>query len=163
MVTNSVSPYEGALVWVGQPSSGISQTTGQTWKVVDFVLKYTDGQMQERFIALNASGVERVDKLLSLPLGTILRVDFQITARKSEYNGQEKWWGTLSVFRITPVPQQQAQTGPTAQSQPVQQGQNFPPYPPQQQAYGAQPAMQQPIQQPMMPMPAVKSEDDLPF
>lgn len=157
MVTNSISPFEGALVWVGQPSSGTSQTTGQPWKVVDFVLKYTDHKMQEQFMVLTASGVERVDKLLTLPLGTVLRVDFQITARKSDYNGQEKWWGSLSVFRITPVVAQQAQPA----QQPAQQGPQtpgqWPVYPPQQPVY----------QQPQQPMQAPASmetpSDDLPF
>lgn len=151
MVTNSVSPFEGALVWVGTPSQGTSQSTGLPWKVVDFVLKYTDHKMQEQYMVLTASGVERVDKLLSLPIGTMLRVDFQITARKSDYNGQEKWWGSLAVFRITPVVMQQAQQ--SQPQQPVQQGLNIPTYPPQQ-----QPAY--PVQQPQAP---IAPEDDLPF
>jgi hypothetical protein len=157
MVTNSISPFEGSLVWVGTPNSGTSQSTGQPWKMVDFVLKYTDHKMQEQYIALTASGVERVDKLIALPLGTMLRVEFQISARKSEYNGQERWWGALNVFRITPVaqghPAQQA-----APQQPVQQGLNFPQYPPQ------QPVYQQPAQQPVpAPAPAAPPSDDLPF
>ena len=152
MVTNSISPFEGSLVWVGQPSQGTSQSTGQPWKVVDFVLKYTDHRMQEQYMVLTASGVERVDKLIALPIGTNLRVDFQITARKSEYNGQEKWWGSLAVFRITPVVMQQAQQ--SQPQQPVQQGLNFPPYPPQQQPT-------YPVQPPQAPVAA--PSDDFPF
>jgi hypothetical protein len=161
MVTNSVSPFEGALVWVGTPYCGTSQTTGQPWKVVDFVINYTDHKMQEQHMVLTASGVERVDKLLSTPLGTILRVDFTINARKSDYNGQEKWWGSLTVFRITPVTPQ-AQSAPQAQPQPQP---SFQQYPQQQAAFAPQPfvqPVQQPIQQPVAPPPVV-DEQDLPF
>lgn len=153
MVTNSISPFEGSLVWVGTPNSGTSQFTGQPWKMVDFVLKYTDYKMQEQYIALTASGVERVDKLITLPLGTMLRVEFQISARKSEYNGQEKWWGALNVFRITPMAQEQPAQQATPR-QPVQQGLN----PPQ------QPVYQQPAQQPIPTLaPEAQPSDDLPF
>lgn len=157
MVINSISPFEGALVWIGQPSSGTSQSTGLPWKVVDFVIKYIDRNMQEQNMLLTASGVERVDKLLAIPLGTILRVNFQISARKSEYNGQEKWWGSLNVMSITPVinqqpAQQQQQTAPTAQ--PAQQ----------QPSYQAptRPAAVPPVP-PVPPAPGSAAEEDLPF
>lgn len=165
MVTNSISPFEGALVWVGTPSGGTSQTTGQPWKVVDFVIKYTNHQMQEQYMLLNASGVDRVDKLLTIPLGTILRVDFSINARKSDYNGQERWWGSLTVFRITPVtPEAQQVPAQPQTQQPVQQGLNFPVYPQQGTAMPQQaPVYQQPVQQPQAPMIVAPPTDDLPF
>ena len=73
MATNAVAPWEGALEWVGEPNEGKTQA-GKEWKSVDFTLKYTDGQMNEKFITFSAFGVERVDKLLSLPIGTMLKV-----------------------------------------------------------------------------------------
>ena len=158
MVVNAIAPWEGKLVWVGTPNGGFSQN-GEEWKSVDFVLSYTDGKLQERNIYLNAFGTDKVNKLLSLPLGTLLRVVFQPTAR--EYN--DKWFGKNEAFGITVI--QQQQTAPAPQPQ-------FPQYPPQQYPqYGTQmppqaPVYQQPAPQPQQPVSqafrALQQDEDLP-
>ena len=132
MVVNAIVPWEGKLVWVGTPNGGFSQN-GEEWKSVDFVLSYTDGKLQERNICLNAFGTEKVNRLLSTPLGTLLRVTFQPTAR--QYN--DKWFGKNEVFGISVI-QPQAQP-------PVQQA---PQYPPQ---YGTQMPQQAPAYPPAQP------------
>ena len=101
MIVNAVAPFEGELVWVGTPSSGQTRN-GEEWKSVDFVLKYTDMKMQEGHICLNAFGVDKVNRLLNMPLGTTLRVTFQHTAR--EYNGN--WYGKNTAFGISVVTDQ---------------------------------------------------------
>lgn len=139
MVVNAIAPWEGKLVWVGTPNGGFSQN-GEEWKSVDFVLSYTDGKLQERNICLNAFGTEKVNRLLSTPLGTLLRVTFQPTAR--QYN--DKWFGKNEVFGISVI-QPQAQP-------PVQQAPQYPPqptYPQQGTAMPPQaPVYQHPVQQP---------------
>ena len=154
MVVNAIAPWEGKLVWVGTPAGGQSQN-GEEWKSVDFVLAYTDGKLQERHIHLNAFGLDRVNRLLSLSLGTMLRVSFQPTAR--EYNG--KWFGKNEVFGISVI-QPQAQQAPTAQQY---GGTQMPPQ---------TPVYQQPAQQYQQPAPApapapaappAQAEEDLPF
>lgn len=150
MVVNAIAPWEGKLTWVGTPNGGFTQN-GEEWKSVDFVLTYIDGKMQERKIFLSAFGLDKVNKIFSVPLGTTIRVVFQPTAR--EYN--EKWFGKNEVFGIT-IPQAQAQ-------QPVQQGyqqpQGYQPQQAPQQAF-AYPQANPVIQPPLFQQPVV--HDDLP-
>ena len=150
MVVNAIAPWEGKLIWVGTPNGGFSQN-GEEWKSVEFVLAYTDSKLQERHIYLNAFGTEKVNRLLSTPVGTMLRVTFQPTAR--EYNG--KWYGKNEVFGIN-VLQQQA----PAQPQFAPQGTAMPPQAPAYQQQ-AQIFPQQP--QPAQPMKAMGDLDDYPF
>ena len=162
MVVNAIAPWEGKLVWVGTPNGGFSQN-GEEWKSVDFVLSYTDGKLQERNICLNAFGTEKVNRLLSTPLGTLLRVTFQPTAR--QYN--DKWFGKNEVFGITLI-QQQATQAPVQQAHPQGYAPQ-PQYPPQ---YGTQLPTQAPAYpqappqytpaQPAAPQPPVV-DDDIPF
>jgi hypothetical protein len=158
MVVNAIAPFEGKLIWVGTPNGGNTQS-GEEWKSVEFVISYTDGKLQERNICLNAFGVDRVNRILSTPLGTTLRVTFQPTAR--QYN--EKWYGKNEVFGITVI-QPQAQPQQPAPQYPPQypvQGTQMPPQTP---AYQA-PVYQQPVQAPApQGFPAgLTAEDDIPF
>lgn len=164
MVVNAIAPWEGKLTWVGTPNGGQSQN-GEEWKSVEFVLTYTDSKLQERHIHLNAFGVDRVNKILSCPIGTQLRVTFQPTAR--EYNG--KWYGKNEVFGITfPQPQVQTQAAQTAPQYTPQFGTQMPPQAPvyQQPAQFVQPTPVQPapVQQPMSPAyrDLVSPDEDMP-
>lgn len=159
MVVNAIAPFEGKLIWVGTPNGGNTQS-GEEWKSVEFVISYTDGKLQERSIFLNAFGVDRVNRILNTPLGTMLRVTFQPTAR--QYN--EKWYGKNEVFGIAVVNQQPEQApAPQYAPQPTYpaQGTQMPPQ---------TPAYQPPVyQQPAQPAPqpgfpaGLTAEVDLPF
>ena len=143
---------------MGTPNGGNTQS-GEEWKSVEFVISYTDGKLQERNICLNAFGVDRVNRILSTPLGKMLRVTFQPTAR--QYN--EKWYGKNEVFGINTI-QPQAQPQQPAPQYPPQypvQGTQMPPQTP---AYQA-PVYQQPVQAPApQGFPAgLTAEDDIPF
>lgn len=137
-IVNAVSPFEGRLHWVGQVASGQSQNTGNPWKRVDFTIAYTDLQMQQRFITFSLSGVEKVDRLLSTPLGTVLRVTWKPVS--NEYQG--KWYSRNdAVGFYAPQAQQSAQN--------VQQPQYGQQYAPQQAP--AQPQYPPQYQQPYQP------------
>ena len=96
MKTNKVSPWEGKLVWVDNPRSGMSKK-GTEWKSVDFTLKYKDEQNNDRHITFNTFGLDRVEKILSAPSGSMIRVAWKPESR--EYNG--KWWQKLDAYDIT--------------------------------------------------------------
>ena len=98
MKVNKVAPWEGELVWVDTPRSGVSKK-GTEWKSVDFTLKFKDDQSNERHITFNTFGLERVNKVLSAPLGSKLRVAWKPESR--EYNG--KWWQKLDAYDITVI------------------------------------------------------------
>ena len=93
---NAVSPWMGELEWVGNPRTGTSRN-GNEWKSVDFVLKYEDPQGNEGHILFSTFGAEKVDKVLSAPLGTAMKVMWKPSAR--EYNG--KWFGKLDVYDVS--------------------------------------------------------------
>lgn len=153
MVVNAIAPWEGKIAWVGTPSGGVSQQTGEEWKSVEFVLAYTDSKLQERHIHLSAFGVDKVNRILSVPLGTTVRVTFSPTAR--EYNG--KWYGKNEVYGITIQPQAQAQPQPApVYQQPAPQYAQPTPSP----ALAPAPA---PAPAPIMPPQPAQGEDDLPW
>ena len=158
-----VAPYQGLLHWVDQPRSGVTQSTGNPWKSVQFVLKYLNHQMKEEFIVFDMQGVENVDRLLSLPLGTEIRVSWRPQARKwDDQQGQTKWFGAFNAFNF--------RVGPFDQTAPQQVPPQQPQYPPmggfqsnisftqpqQPSQYAQQPAYppQSQYQQPMAPQPA---------
>lgn len=95
MKVNKVAPWEGELEWADNPRSGVSKK-GTEWKSVDFTLKYKDDQNNDRHITFNTFGAERVDKILSAPIGSRLRVSWKPESR--EYNG--KWWQKLDAYDI---------------------------------------------------------------
>ena len=131
-VLNAVSPFEGKLHWVGQPTAGQSQSTGNPWKRVDFTICYVDSQLQNRYVTFSLSGVEKVDRLLQIPLGSVIRVTWRPSG--NEYQG--KWYPKVEALGIF---YQQAQAAPQAPQ--------YPQYPQQQAGY-AQPQYQQPQQAP---------------
>ena len=73
MTTNAVAPWEGELVWVGEPNVGTT-STGKKWKSVEFTLKYQDSQMNEKFITFSAFGEGKVNILLDYKIGSQIRV-----------------------------------------------------------------------------------------
>lgn len=159
MVVNAIAPWEGKLIWVGTPNGGFNQN-GEEWKSVEFAISYTDGKLQERQILFSTFGIEKVNRITNMPLGTMLRVNFQPTAR--QYN--DKWYGKNDVFGISVIQQQvpvqqappqgyapQPQYTPQYGTQIPQQAPAFPPAQPQ--YTPAQPPVQQP--------PVV--DDDIPF
>ena len=93
---NAVSPWMGELAWVGDPRTGTSRK-GNEWKSVDFVRKYADLQGNEGHILFSTFGAEKVDKILSAPPGTTVKVMWRPTAH--EYNG--KWFGKLDVYDVS--------------------------------------------------------------
>lgn len=157
MVVNAVAPWEGQLIWVGTPNGGVSQN-GQEWKSVEFTLKYQDMRLQEKHIVFSAFGLDIVNRILSTPLGTNVRVTWSPDARQ----GQDgRWWGKFSVFGFTavqptaPAPQPQPQA-PAYQQPAPQYAQPGTQMPPQAQAF------QQPVQQ-YAPQPAPQADGDLPW
>ena len=114
MKTNSVSPWEGRLEWVGDPRTGTSRN-GNEWKSVDFVLKYADPQGNEGHILFSTFGAEKVDKVLSAPIDTAMKVMWKPSAR--EFNG--KWFGKFDAYDISVLEDEK-------KAEPVQQRRSFP-------------------------------------
>lgn len=174
---NAVAPYQGVIEWKGQPSQGVSQQTGNAWANVDFVLKYLNHNMREESIVFTLSGPDKVNELMAMPLGTLVKVSWRPTSRSwVDQQGQVKWFPQFSAFNVVPVPQDGQTAQPQYQgsmqqpgAQPYGQPQ-YGQYAPQQPAYqqAPTPAYQQaapaPAPQPTQaPAPQRNPIDDLPF
>lgn len=123
---NAVAPWEGLLHWIGVPTEGVSQNTGNPWKRVDFTLKYVDHQMREKFIVFSLSGPDKVNRLLATPLGTTLRVTWLPDANNyTDTSGAVKWFPKYEAIGFYAV-QAQPQSGTQVQQNPA-----APQYPPQ--------------------------------
>ena len=184
MPVNAVAPWEGELEWVGEPNSGQSPATGQEWKSVDFTVKYQDHQMNERHMTFSAFGVERVNKLLSIPYGTKLKIVWWPDCNQSK--NSDRWFPKNSVLQISVIKPEQAQAPAQQPQQRItaaqtmyerlgmtptpaggyaypQQGTQTPgayqPQQPQQPTYP--PIAPPPTMEP--PIPAKDGADDLPF
>ena len=145
MAINAVAPWQGTLEWGGEVRSG--QGTKGTWKSVDFCLKYTDHQMAEKYIVFSAFGEDKVDKLLSLAIGTELKVVWWPEANQSR-NGM--YYGKNSVLSIG-LAQPEAKSADTKIRRP-----DFP-----QQSSGPIPVPVPPL--PEYDGPAEPDSQDLPF
>lgn len=116
MNVNIVAPWQGRLKWVGKPAEGTSNTTGNPWKRVDFVVSFINSQMQEENICFSMSGVEKVNRLLGTPLGTEIIVTWKPSA--NEYQG--KWYPKLDAIGFRPAQQLAPHQVPPQQQYPQQ-------------------------------------------
>ena len=92
MPINAVAPWEGELIWKGE----VNQYNG--WKSIDFTLKYTNSKMDEEHITFNAFGEDMVNKVLSFPEGTMLKVVWWPKASESKSTG--KWYPKLQAYSV---------------------------------------------------------------
>ena len=95
-VINAVAPWEGELVWIGEPNVWTTNT-GKTWESVDFTLKYKDSQMNEKHITFSVFGEGKVNTLLGYQIGTYLRVLWWPEANQGK-NG--KYYSKNNVINI---------------------------------------------------------------
>lgn len=117
--------FTGRIIKALEPRGGVSNRTGNPWKMQDFVIEETVGQFPKR-MAFNVFGEENLNRF-NIQEGQELTVSFDINAR--EYNG--RWYNDVRVWNV--VPAAQAPTGAAPSDQP------FAPFPPaDQQAAPAQ-------------------------
>lgn len=107
MKTNTIAPFEGELVWLGQMRQGVSQK-GKEWQSIEFVIKYKDGKYPNQ-LCIQAFGAEKVGLLMSTEIGKTLRVEWTPTSR--EYNG--RWYTNAEANEISVVDGQEPAKTPT--------------------------------------------------
>lgn len=139
---------QGKLIEVLERRSGVSQTTGKTWVVQEFVIEEQDTQYPHH-LCFQIFGEEKLKNYEHLlQVGNIIKVHFDIDATK----WKERWFTKISAWKIESTLEQavinqsqQTQTFAPAAAQPTM----FAPQP----APTLQPATQQ----------LVSASDDLPF
>lgn len=97
----------GKIIVACEPRGGVSQRTGNSWKMQEFVIE-THEQYPKKCM-FNVFGEDRLREF-NIQVGDELTVSFDIDAR--EYNG--RWYNDVRAWRVVRVdPNAAAQVPPT--------------------------------------------------
>lgn len=124
----------GKIIAALPARGGVSQRTGNSWKVQEFVIETHD--QYPRKCVFNVFGEDKLAEY-NIQVGDELTVSFDIDAR--EYNG--RWYNDIRAWRVVRA------AVPGADSQPAMPG----------------PATATGIPSPTTPAPVGDTADDLPF
>lgn len=117
--------FTGRIIKALEPRGGVSNRTGNPWKMQDFVIEETMGQFPKRMV-FNVFGEENLNRF-NIQEGQEVTVSFDVNAR--EYNG--RWYNDIRAWNVVPA----AQAVPAqAAAQPAV------PFPPAEQPMAAAPA-----------------------
>ena len=140
---------QGRVIYISEPRSGISKSTGNPWMTQDYVIE-THEQFPKRMM-FNVFGEEKI-KMFNIQMGDEVNVFFDINCR--EYQG--KYYNDIRAWKVEKVDPNQpaASVTPAGAVDSAQQ-------PPQ--GFQQQP-VQGGIQQPQSPVfNQTEAEEDLPF
>lgn len=135
----------GKIIAAMEPRGGVSQRTGNAWKMQEFVIETVE-QYPKRCM-FNVFGEDNLNRF-AIQAGQMYTVSFDINAR--EYNG--RWYNDIRAWNVVPA----------VESQPAPAG-DMPPFAAP--APVAQPAPAAPAAQadPLAAAAQGESTDDLPF
>lgn len=107
----------GKIIAVLNERGGVSQRTGNEWKVQEYVLE-TEEQYPKR-MCFDVFGADKIASF-GIKVGDCLTVSFDIDAR--EYQG--RWFNSIRAWKVERVAEQQPMTSeaaplPPADAQPV--------------------------------------------
>lgn len=135
----------GKIIAAMEPRGGVSQRTGNAWKMQEFVIETVE-QYPKRCM-FNVFGEDNLNRF-AIQAGQMYTVSFDINAR--EYNG--RWYNDIRAWNVVPA----------SEAQPAPAG-DMPPFAAP--APVAQPAPAAPAAQadPLAAAAQGESTDDLPF
>lgn len=99
----------GKIIFVGEPRSGTSKTSGNPWKTQDFVIE--THEQYPRKCVFTVFGEDRL-KQFNLQMGGEYTVSFDIDAH--EYNG--RWFNDIRAWRAVPAASPAAPVPPAVNS-----------------------------------------------
>lgn len=148
----------GKITHVLEQRGGVSQRTGNEWKVATYVIE-TMEQFPKK-MAFEVFGTDRIAQF-NIQVGQLLTVSFDVDAH--EYNG--RWFNQIRAWRVVPydpaaVPA--PSTDPAVAGAPGAQP-SAAPFPPAQSAEAPFPPAQEGAPAPAAPAFGGESTDDLPF
>ena len=137
----------GKIIAALEPRSGVSQRTGSTWKVQEFVIE--THEQYPRKCCFEVFGEDRLQQF-NIQVGEELIVSFDIDAREWTGNdGRQRWTNQLRAWRVV-RPSEMAAAGAPAAAAP---GAPAP----------AAPAAPAPAADPLAAAPAGNEFSDMPF
>ncbi len=83
----------GKIIVACEPRGGVSQRTGNSWKMQEFVLETME--QYPRKCMFNVFGEDKLREM-NIQVGEVLTVSFDIDAR--EYNG--RWYNDIRAWRV---------------------------------------------------------------
>lgn len=98
----------GKIIAACEPRGGVSQRTGNSWKMQEFVLETME--QFPRKCMFSVFGEDRLNEF-HIQVGEVLQVSFDIDAR--EYNG--RWYNDIRAWRV----QRDVTSAPAAPAAPV--------------------------------------------
>lgn len=84
----------GKIIVACEPRGGVSQRTGNSWKMQEFVLETME--QYPRKCMFNVFGEDKLREM-NIQVGEVLTISFDIDAR--EYNG--RWYNDIRAWRVT--------------------------------------------------------------
>lgn len=117
LVVNAVAPWQGFLHWVGNIREGNGRN-GE-YAFADFVLRYTDHKMKEKYITFSTGNIDNVEKLKQLQIGTPLRVMWY--PESSEDQQRDRWYPSYQAYFISVIELGDSQPQPQKQQAVPQQ------------------------------------------
>lgn len=102
---------EGKITFAFDERSGVSQRTGQPWKIQEFLVSFNDYGSKHMLIQVSDGLNNRIEQFKSL-MGKDVRIFFDIDA--NEYNG--RWFNKINAWGVkeletTPPEQEQQKDG----------------------------------------------------
>ena len=95
----------GKIIVACEPRGGVSQRTGNSWKMQEFVLETME--QYPRKCMFNVFGEDKLREM-NIQVGEVLTVSFDIDAR--EYNG--RWYNDIRAWRVVRGAAQPAPAAP---------------------------------------------------
>lgn len=86
----------GKVIAVLQPRSGIAKSTGNEWKVQEYVIE-THDQYPKR-MCFEVFGAEKIDQF-NIQIGEEISVSFDIDARQ----WQDRWFNSIRAWKVERV------------------------------------------------------------
>ena len=124
---------QGKVIAALPERSGVAQSSGNPWKIQEFVIEYQEGQYP-RHLVFTVFGADRLQRF-NIQIGQTVLVAFDVDAH--EWNG--RWFTDIRAFdvrQVDPNAAPVAQSAPVMQSVPVAEANPEAPFPPQQEAAG---------------------------
>lgn len=85
----------GRIIAALEPRSGVAKSTGNPWKVQEFVIETQTNSQYPRRMVFEVFGEDKLNEF-NIQVGENLTVSFDIDAR--EYNG--RWYNSVRVWRV---------------------------------------------------------------
>lgn len=109
--------FTGRIIQALEPRGGVSNRTGNPWKMQDFVIEESVGQYPKRMV-FNVFGEDNLSRF-NIQVGQEVTVSFDISAR--EYNG--RWFNDIRAWNVVPA----AVAAPAGTAPAAQPAAPFPP------------------------------------